>query len=62
MARKETKTSPDPKKASAKRAMDDEEASAFDLTPVETIRLSPEDASSKFAEVLRMFMQAYEDL
>ena len=64
MTKKKTKTSSAPEKAPAKKAVavEEEEVPAFDPTPVVTIRLSPEDAKSKSLEVLRLFMNAYEDL
>jgi hypothetical protein len=60
MAKQRTKTSPAPQKASARKAATAKKAPALDLTPVETIRIPPEDAPS--LEALRLFMKAYEKL
>ena len=57
---KKAKTSSVPKKKPAQWTMTAEEDYALDLTPVETIRLSPEDAKS--LEALRLFVKAYEKL
>jgi hypothetical protein len=60
-SRKNAKTSPAPEKASARRlAAAKKKASALDLTPVETIRLSPEETKSLGA--LRLFAKVYEKL
>jgi|GraSoiStandDraft_8_1057269.scaffolds.fasta_scaffold297599_2 hypothetical protein len=59
-SQKKAKTSSALKKASAKRVVAVEEESTFDLTPVETIRLSPKEAKS--LEALRLFAKAYEKL
>lgn len=55
---KKSRTSPAPKKAPAKRAA--KKASPLDLTPVETIRISSDDAAS--LEALRLFVKVYEKL
>ncbi len=60
MANRKVKTSPAVRKASAKRAVTAKKASALDLSPVETIRLSPEETKSLGA--LRLFAKVYEKL
>jgi hypothetical protein len=60
MAKQKTKITPAPRKASAKKPATAKKAPALDLTPVETIRIPPEDAPS--LEALRLFVKAYEKL
>jgi hypothetical protein len=60
MANRKAKTTPAPKRAPARRAGTAKKTSASDLTPVETIRLSPEETKSLGA--LRLFAQVYEKL
>ena len=56
----DTKTPPASKKAPAKKRMATKRVSALDRTPVETIRIPPEDVDN--LEALRLFAQAYEKL
>ena len=57
---KKTKISSASKKAPAKKAAAARKASPLDLTPVETIRIPPEDVDN--LKALRLFVQAYEKL
>jgi hypothetical protein len=58
MAKQETK--PAPRKVPARKTATAKKAPALDLTPVETIRIPPEDAPS--LEALRIFAKVYEKL